>query len=353
MKNNLLITSATILSAILCSCNGNKEQTNNQSPKKLITYQVENNTSHTFRTFTGVARSVEEAELAFEVSGKLKTLNVIVGDKVQKGQILAALDQRGFQNSYQERLAQIERTKVKYERMQKAVSSNAISQQELTNAKADYTAALATLDNAKKALEDSVLRAPFDATIVAKYKKNHANIIAKDPILKLINPDKLEMVTHIPEKLISIGQKGMAVEIEFDALPGIIVPAKVSEISAESSNSTQTYPVTLQMDQLKRADGKLILPGMTGTARANKNAIPNQAISQRVGHSIPVTSIYVNEKDEEFVWVVNPENNTVFKKPVQTIELSQGGVLVKGLNGGEIIARSGVNHLQEGQKIRR
>lgn len=336
---------------MLPSCKNSDETTTQDKPRKLVTYQVASESTHTFRTFTGVARSVDEVELAFEVSGKLEHLDIAVGDKVAKGDMLARLDQRGFSNAHRKNLAEVERTKAKFERMQKAVTSNAISQQELTNAKAAYESALANLDNAKKSLEDSVLKAPFDAIVVAKYKKNFANIRAKEPILKLINPDTLEMITHVPERLISIAKKGMEVEIGFDALPGIVVPAKVTEIARESSNSTQTYPVTIQMNQLSREDGKLILPGMTGTARAGKGVIQDQLVSERVGFTIPVTSIYVNEKDEEFVWVFNSEKQSVFKKPVETIELAKDGILVKGLNGGEIIARAGVHHLEEGQKV--
>lgn len=71
-----------------------------------------------------------------------------------------------------------------------------------------------------------------------------------------------------------------------------------------------------------------------------------------VGFEIPITAIFSDEDKKTFVWVVNQDNNSVNKREVTLINLTELGAMVTGLETGEIIATAGANVLVEGQQIR-
>ena len=60
------------------------------------------------KEFPGKLLPIEQSKLAFEIPGKIRKINVDVGDSVNKGQILAKLDDR-------EALAQANQAKASYD----------------------------------------------------------------------------------------------------------------------------------------------------------------------------------------------------------------------------------------------
>ena len=72
------------------------------------------------------------------------------------------------------------------------------------------------------------------------------------------------MLVNVPESLISFVPYVVNIRATFDAFPGLEIPAEVSEIGTEPSESTRTYPVKLL---LSPPDNTAILPGMAGTVR--------------------------------------------------------------------------------------
>ena len=116
------------------------------------------------RRFPGRAQATQELNLAFEVAGRMIERPVMVGSEVQQGDVLAVLDPRDFQNALDRSVAERDRSKAFYERVAQAARTGAVSQQEVTDAEARMRRAEATLRINQKALDDSVLVAPFAGT---------------------------------------------------------------------------------------------------------------------------------------------------------------------------------------------
>lgn len=338
-----------ILSLFLVLALSSCKDDNNPAPeiiRPLKTFKVGYDKELSIRYFPGKAKAHDSVTLAFEVSGKLNKIPVIVGDKIKKGDVLASVDNRDFKNSFNQAKAELKRAEAKYERMQKAVLSNAISKQELSDAEAAYESALAVLKMREKSLEDTELKAPFDGIVTAKYVKSFGNIATKQPVIRIVDNTIMEMVVDVPEKIISYAKKDMEALVIFDAFPNVEISARINEIGAEALGTSRTYPVTLVMNNLEDLN---ILPGMTGKAWSDLNLDDDHELK---GFEIPLSSIFTDSKNNKFIWVVNKTKNIVNKKAIEIKELTKSGVIVKGLRGGEVIAKAGVNSLHENQKIR-
>jgi RND family efflux transporter MFP subunit len=201
-------------------------------------------------------------------------------------------------------------------------------------------------------LNDTNLVAPFDGTIVAKYVENYEDVQAKQPIVRLLDSSRIEMVISVPESSISLVPYVTDVLCSFDAFPDLPpLPAKVKEIGTEASKSTRTYPVTLIMEQPREA-GVEILPGMAGRAWGRVD-MPANDDSQ--GIEIPATAVFSRD-GKDYVWVVESADGrtgTTKLREVSRGNLSARGLShVQGLKAGELIVTAGVHYLGDGQTVR-
>ncbi len=207
----------------------------------------------------------------------------------------------------------------------------------------------ASVQNAKDELSYTFLRAPFDGGIVATFVENFEDVRAKQPILRILDSSKVEMVINIPETLISYAPYVKDVRVRFDAFPDRSVPAEIYEIGTEASQTTRTYPVTLIMDQPEDIE---ILPGMAGQSLGDVSDVPVAGVFQQ-GIMVPVAAVFSpDDSGKSYVWVIDESTMTVSRREVATGPLGDVGIgITDGLEVGEWIATAGANTLREGQKI--
>lgn len=299
--------------------------------------------------FTGKAKATQEVNIAFEVSGRIISLPVDVGDVVEEDQELAILDPRDLRNAVAVAEAEKERSEALLGRIKKAFASNAVAAQDLTNAEAMARASDAALNIAKKRLSDATIRAPFKGRIAAKYVDDFENVIMKQKILRLLDNSKIEMVVNVPERLIPNVPFVESIKVSFSPFPDLEpLSATIKEVGSEASDLTRTYPVTLIMEQ---PEGVEILPGMAGEAIATANLPPERLAA---GMAILPSAVFSSSSgDESFVWIVDEATGTVSKAGVTIERISPVGVVVtEGLTPGQWVVTAGVNSLTEGQKVR-
>jgi RND family efflux transporter MFP subunit len=202
--------------------------------------------------------------------------------------------------------------------------------------------------NAENQLSYTYLRAPFAGTVVGTFVENFETVQAKQPVVRLVDTTRIEMVIDVPETMISRAPLVKTVYVTFDAFPGHELAATIKEIGTEASRTTRTYPITLIMDQPENIK---ILPGMAGkTIRADADLPPDL---EQVGIQVPVGAIFTLEAEaQSYVWVIDGESKTIAKRSVSTGEITATGIRVTaGLVPGEWIVIAGVHSLEEGQKV--
>lgn len=202
----------------------------------------------------------------------------------------------------------------------------------------------ANVEAAEDQLDYTVLRAPFVGVVAAIYVENFEEVRPQQPIARIVDDSRIEMVISIPENLISYAPMVTDISVTFDAFPDQPLAAQIKEIGNEASPTTRTYPMTLIMEQ---PPGVKILAGMAGTATGTPPA--------EIGAAelvVPVSAIFASDDGaKSFVWVIG-QDNTVARREVQTGELTNTGMqILDGLEPGELIASAGVNYVQEGQLV--
>lgn len=320
--------------------------------------------SLTQSAFPGRARAGQEVNLSFRVTGPLIELPADVGDEFQAGDVVARIDPQDYINALgtttgtlQAAQAQARKAAADHKRIQNiykedpgATSQTAI---DLARSARDSSRAAAnSLTSAVQAAQDKVnyttLKAPFSGVVVETYVENFETVLAKQPVLRLLDPTSIEFVISVPENLISYAPYVDSVVVTFDALPGVGIPATIKEIGREASQATRTYPVTLVMAQPKDAE---ILPGMAGSAKVSAR-LPEDA--NTTGMQLPATAIFALEDPEKsYVWVIDATSKTLQSREVETGQLTAYGVTIRsGLSAGEWVVIKGVHSVKEGQTVR-
>ncbi|MFN2344020.1 MAG: HlyD family secretion protein, partial [Desulfonatronovibrio sp.] len=106
----------------------------------------------------------------------------------------------------------------------------------------------AGLEEARSALDDAKLKAPFSGYIAARYVDNFELIQAGQPIVKLQNTVRLEVSAGIPEQLMIQKDLIRSIHIRLESYQDHFFPARIKEISHDASGPARTYKLTAIMD---------------------------------------------------------------------------------------------------------
>jgi len=225
--------------------------------------------------------------------------------------------------------------------------------EDLEAKRAEIKALEAAVENAKNQLDYTVLKAPFDGTVAAKYVHNFQTVQAKQPIVRLLDVSKIEVTVQVPESLIGLAPRVKKASCRFDAFPGReFEVAQITKIGSEASQTTRTYPVTVVIDQPQDVQ---ILPGMAAIVRAE----PPEESAMGFGEEliVPPSALFTDESgqadQQSYVWVVAGDGGRVTRRDVITGGLTPVGITItEGLKTGEWVVTAGVHSLREGQSVR-
>ncbi|MEO0615838.1 MAG: efflux RND transporter periplasmic adaptor subunit [Pseudomonadota bacterium] len=349
MIQYLRLCAAVAAAANLASCGDAPapEKTETVRPAKLVT--VGSASQQRNMSFPAVVRAAQSAELTFPLSGQVVELNVLESDEIERGAIIAKLDQRDAQNNLSQARAEYQNAESEYRRAQRLRDQDAISQSVLEQRQTQLEVRQAAVDTARKALEDTVIRAPFSGGVSRVLVEQFQNVQAKEAIV-VLQSGETEAIIDIPGTIIArIPQlEPVNTRVILDAAPDVEIPAVFREASGQADPSTQTYQISFTFDP---PEGLLILPGMTATVRSTFNFKGTNGDLVAQGIAVPIDAILA-EPTARFVWVVGDD----MRLEKRTVRLGQdvtdSVTVTSGLEGSETIVAAGVSFLAEGMQVR-
>lgn len=335
--------SATLL---LNSCSEKvEEQPEEIRPVKIITASFSNETL--IDGFPGVSQGLSNSELSFRIDGPVTKFDVEVGQRFQKGQVIAQLDKRDYEIDLQAKQARYDQLLAENKRYASLLQKGSVSQNAYDQIVAQLAEANSQLMNAKNRLSDATITAPYDGVITKKSIENYDQVRAKQPIVDFENLSGIKIKFYISEYL-SIDTKSYeSFKVTFNAYPNKSFKAKLLEIGRVSENAG--YPVILLLDKSDIPDDLQINAGMSCIIQITKKQVGNN--NSVIG--VPISSVFEQQTDNHAsVWIVDA-NNTVQKQAITIINfLSNDMLAVDGIKEGDRIVTAGTNRLVEGQSVK-
>ena len=189
--------------------------------------------------------------------------------------------------------------------------------------------------------EYSPVKSPISGTITAINVVPGSMVAQQLSIAKVSKMETLEVSMNVPERFVSKVQEGQKAYLRFDAYPGEVFYASVSEVSPVLDQSSRTMGVKLTFDKEypRIKAGMFARVKLITDTRSNIVKIPDSAIVNRFG--------------ENFVFAVNPGDPASVRRQVVTIgiRVDEKAEILSGLSPDEEIIVRGQTLLEEGSLV--
>lgn len=200
---------------------------------------------------------------------------------------------------------------------------------------------MAALQNARLAVANATIAAPFDGVVVSRSLDPGAYVTpgTSTPILTIADLDQTDVLVNVTEVQIAAIRRGASVQVTADAYPDRTFRGKVNRIAGGADPITRTVQVEIDIAN----PGHLLRPGMYATAQLSAGADTDVLV-------VPLGAM-VAVGDQHFVWVVN--DSVVTQKPV-TVGRATGEVVevTAGLSEADQIVARGADLVRDGQRVR-
>ncbi|NOK05079.1 efflux RND transporter periplasmic adaptor subunit [Myxococcus xanthus] len=307
---------------------------------------------------TGQIRSKNEAVLGPQATGTISKMNVRVGDKVKKGQVLAVLDASNVAISVEQARAvkqaadaALELATSSLERTRKVAESGGVAAAGLDQAvigqkqaAAQAAQAAAGLRLAEEMLRDHSIIAPFDGVITAR-TKNIGDSVAmtpSTPVFSIVDTTGLEVRAQVSESVVDKVRVGTKTQGTLSP-SGARFDVQVSVVGAVVDASNRTVEVLADVvgePSTALRPGALVELDFSTVGQADDDKglfLPTQAVSAR--------------GQEGFVWVV--QDGTVRKRDVRVERVLPGYVrILQGLGADERVLADSSLDVKEGTAVR-
>ncbi|SNQ42662.1 efflux RND transporter periplasmic adaptor subunit [Cellulophaga lytica] len=317
----------------------------NKNLPLVSTLTAKNQVFNHFLELQGNVQTKQNVLIYPEMAGTLKRVYVKEGQKVNKGQILATIDDGGMSSQLAQLKTQAELAKTTYERQQRLWEQKIGSEIQYLQAKTNYEAQVNAIKQAESQLGKSSIRAPFTG-IIDDVIKEQGTVVAPgmgSEVFRIVNLSNMYLDVEVPETYIKSIKNGKEAVVYFPILNDSVV-TKVRQTGNFINPSNRSFVIEIPVPN---KNGN-IKPNLTAKVRLN-DYTSNEAIL------IPQSVISENANGEQYVYVAEKteENYANAKKKIITTGKSQGPLteVVSGLIANEHVIKEGARTVKDGQKV--
>lgn len=337
-----------MLGMLLLGCN--KKEHKEEIIRPVAILDLADQKSSYDMEFPGLVVANNDTVLAFKIPGSISKINVLPGDRVQKGQIIATLDESDYEINLQANIKQYDAAKAGYENMvqqyKRAVvlhEGKAMSDKNFDIITAQYKASLATLKaaeqgvkNAQNRVEDTKLKAPYDGYIAKRILDEGSVVSAATPVVSVVSEGKLRVDINVAGKDIKNIESADSYTFKIN---GKTYSLKLIKIGKDTDLLKLTYPVTFEFID----DKPEVIIGNSGSVVLNIENTNNEI-------EVPISALFDEDGSNVYLY----KDGVVKSQKVELGELKSGGyiTIVKGLTRDDKVVIAGVNTVSEGEKVK-
>ena len=302
--------------------------------------------------FSGSLDPEWQAQVAAKVDGRLEKVYVHEGDRVEKGQVLAILEQMdtdanllSAKGSFLDAQTSLRKAETDLARYEKLYATGAVSQQVVDdyrfardNAAAKLEAARGSLQGMESKAAGTVVTAPADGIVAKRFYQEGYYAKAGTPLFAIADISMLKTTIHIPEGQVTGVKVGNEADIALPAYPGKKLVGKITRIAPVADLPAHTFAAEVSVDNSE---------GLLAGVYANVSLIgePREQVL-----TIPMHAIVMRD-DQQTVFVADAQG--VVQRRVLTLGYSDDKVaeVLSGLDEKDTIVVEGHNKLREGSRI--
>jgi multidrug efflux system membrane fusion protein len=290
---------------------------------------------------SGTVTSSEEMKLSFKIGGVIAKVHVKEGDKVSKGNLLAALNLAEIDAKVYQAKNGYEKAKRDYDRAKNLYRDSVATLEQMQNSVTALNVAKADLDIASFNLLYSKIVAPDDGLILKQVAKENELIAPGYPVFLFgTNGKSWKVKTGVSDRDVVRISTGDSAVVTMDVYPGIKFSAVVNQVGEMSDPMTGTYEIELLINDA----GYRLASGFV----ADIEMFPVKKESYSL---VPVESIIGADGSRGYVYTVTDSGRA--KKISIEIGTIFGAkaAITNGLEGISAIVSEGAAYLKDGEPV--
>tara|TARA_R110002073_G_scaffold40547_6_gene115428 strand:+ start:87406 stop:88575 length:1170 start_codon:yes stop_codon:yes gene_type:complete len=281
-----------------------------------------------------------------EYNGVLTRVFVKEGQRVQKGQILAKIDDGGLSQQLSQLQIQSDLAKTTFERQERLWKQKIGSEIQYLQAKSSYEAQSQAIGQLKQQIAKTTVRAPFSGTIDDVITEQGSVVAAgQSPLMRIVNLNDMYIETDVPERYVSNVTKGKNVTVDFPVL-GKTIETKVRQAGNFINPANRTFKVEIGIPNKDQT----IKPNLTARLKINDYTNPEALL-------IPQSIISENAEGAQYVYIISNKNSTdegIASRVIIKTGRTQGDVIevLEGIENGAEIVKEGARSVKDGQTVK-
>jgi RND family efflux transporter MFP subunit len=343
---SMIVAAAVVFTA--CSGGDKKNQKNvaEMTPTVAVEQVTRRDVPQTMVYSTTVEAFVKN-NIAPQSVNRIAQINVEIGDKVTKGQVLAKMDQVQLQtveNQMRQAELQMKNNEVEYGRLKGLYDAGGLSKSDLDAIELGYEASKIAYNNAKKQYENleenSVLKSPINGVVTARNYDAGDMYGMSAPIFTVEQIVPVKVKVGISESDYSKIKVGDAVSVATEALPDTTFAGKIDRIYPTVDPRTRTVLVEVKVPNTQ----SLLKPGMSARATItfgtnNSIIVPDVAVIKQQGSG------------QHFVYILNEDGTVSYKEVKLGRRLGKEYEILEGIEDGDKVVTGGMIRLKDGIKV--
>jgi RND family efflux transporter MFP subunit len=324
------------------------------APVRPVLFMVVAPVEATSVAVVGTVQPQFKTDFGFRMLGRLIARSVNVGETVEKGQPLAAVDPFAAELAVRSALAEVSTAQGQLanasgtaDRQRTLIETGATTKATLDSAEQGNAAAQAAviraqsnLTKAREQLGYTKVSADYSGVVTAIGAEVGQIVSPGQTVVTVARPDVREAVIDVGDELAKEMRIGTRLIVTLQLDPKIKTEGKVREIAPQSDAVTRSRRVRITL----ASPPETFRLGTTVTTLIPGPTVP--------GLLVPGTAVFTKNGMSN-VWLLDPARRTVASREVQLVKDDGGKVYVTGgIVAGDRVVTAGVHHLKDGQKVR-
>jgi HlyD family secretion protein len=309
----------------------------------------------------------QTVDVAPKAGGRLQSVTVKLGDRVRRGQAIAKIEDREIieqvnQAEASQRVAEanVRRSEAdlslaltNVERARNLFARQLLPKQQLDDAEARYTSAVAALDLARAQTAQSEARlkelrinlantnvvSPTDGFVSVRHVDPGAWVSQNAPVASVVDISSLRLVANVVEKDLKAVNPGDRAEVEVDAYPGEKFNGRIARVAPILDPATRTASMEIEIPNPENR----LKPGMYAKVTLEVDSRENVLLVPKIA--------LVDSEGQRGIYQPNDENRAQFKPVTVGLEDNQKAEIREGLLEGDVVISTGAGALRRNDQL--
>ena len=300
-----------------------------------------------FVSFQGTLETDKNIVMYPEIPGLLKSINVVEGQRVKKGDVLAVISDSGLVDQLQQLEIQLNLAKTTYERQNRLWEQKIGSEMQFLQAKTQYLSLEKSIAQMKDQVAKTTITAPFDG-IVDHLLADVGSSLAPGmtPVVRVINLDEMKVSAQVPEIHLNNIKKAAKVAVNIPVLNKTL-PAEINAVGNFINPNNRSFRVEIGLEN------------STGDLKPNMTVLLNiNDYKSEAAILVPSKNILEDQAGAKYVYTLEtvPGQEGMYKAIKTFVKTGKSSdnktEILEGLSAGDQLVEDGIRLVKDQQLVK-